>query len=92
MTFGAFIRAHRGQSGEALNQFARHINISPAYWSRIERDLERPPKDELLLNAAERLGLSVDAVFIAAGRLPPDMQVSLREVVQVWRQAGVHYG
>ncbi|MEP6896394.1 MAG: helix-turn-helix transcriptional regulator, partial [Chloroflexota bacterium] len=39
-----------------MNEFARKLDISPAYWSRIERELEKPPKDELIVKAAEQLG------------------------------------
>ncbi|MEH6246684.1 helix-turn-helix transcriptional regulator, partial [Salmonella enterica subsp. enterica serovar Mbandaka] len=47
MPFGAFIRKKREEKGIQMNDFARQLEISPAYWSRIERDMEKPPKDEL---------------------------------------------
>ena len=64
---------------------AASIEISPAYWSRIEREMEKPPKDELILAAAETLGLSSDDAFVAAGRLPPDIQADIRIVVHQYR-------
>jgi len=47
-----------------MNEFARSLGISPAYWSRIERELEKAPKDELITKAAEALGLNPDEAFI----------------------------
>lgn len=69
-----------------MNDFARMLDISPAYWSRIERDRENAPKDELIIKAAEILGVSVDDAFIEASRLPPDLQSEVRDVVQMYRK------
>ena len=57
MAFGAFIRSEREKKEIQMNDFARQLGISPAYWSRIERDIEKPPKDELIRKAAELLGI-----------------------------------
>ena len=46
MAFGAYIRKKREEKDIQLNDFAKLLDISPAYWSRIERELEKPPKDE----------------------------------------------
>ena len=54
MAFGTWIRARREEAGIMLIDFARDINISPAYWSRIERGLEKAPKDQLIISACER--------------------------------------
>ena len=86
MTFGAFIRAKREAKEIQLNDFAGLLNISPAYWSRIERDKENAPKDELIRKAAEILGLSVDDAFIEASRLPPDMQGEVGDIVRMYRK------
>ncbi|MBD3750815.1 MAG: helix-turn-helix transcriptional regulator [Sphingobacteriales bacterium] len=58
MGFGTFIREKREQANVPMNEFARSLGISPAYWSRIERELEKAPKDELIVKAAEKLGLN----------------------------------
>ncbi len=86
MGFGAYIREKREAAGIALNDFARQLDISPAYWSRIEREMEKAPKDNLITNAARLLGLEVDEAFIEASRLPPDMQQDVRAVVQAFRK------
>jgi transcriptional regulator with XRE-family HTH domain len=68
-----------------LTEFARQLEISPAYWSRIETGRENPPKDELIKKAATILGLSEDELFIEASRLPPDMQEEVAEIVRLYR-------
>jgi transcriptional regulator with XRE-family HTH domain len=86
MSFGAYIRQKRDAAGIPLNDFARQIGISPAYWSRIERDLEKPPKDDLITKAAQLLDLSLDDAFVQASRLPPELQQNIGEVVQAYRK------
>jgi transcriptional regulator with XRE-family HTH domain len=54
MSFGPWIRTEREKAEIGLNDFARSIAISPAYWSRIERGMEKAPKDELILAAFRR--------------------------------------
>ena len=87
MPFGAFIRKKREEKGIQMNDFARQLEISPAYWSRIERELEKAPKDELITKAAEALGLNPDEAFIEASRLPPDMQKDVSTVVRLYRKS-----
>ena len=86
MAFGAWIRTEREQAGISLKDFAKSIDISQAYWSRIERGLELAPKDTLIVAACERLGLPTDRAFIEARRLPPDMQGDLALAVSVYRE------
>ena len=83
--FGTYVRTKREEVGMPLTEFARQLEISPAYWSRIETGRENPPKDELIKKAATILGLSEDELFIEASRLPPDMQEEVAEVVRLYR-------
>jgi len=83
--FGTYVRTKREQAGITLTEFARQLEISPAYWSRIETGRENPPKDELIKKAAIILGLSEDELFVEASRLPPDMQEEVAEVVRLYR-------
>lgn len=85
--FGAYIRKKREEQGIAMSDFARQIGISPAYWSRIERDMEKPPKDELIKKAANILGLCKDEAFIASKRVPPDLRDNIREMVKLYRSS-----
>jgi len=86
MSFGAYIRRKREAKGIPMNEFARQLDISPAYWSRIEREMEKPPKDDLIKRAAEILGEDPDEAFIEASRLPPDMQQDVGTVVRLYRK------
>lgn len=83
--FGTYVRTKREEAGMTLTEFARQLEISPAYWSRIETGRENPPKDELIKKAATILGLSEDELFIEASRLPPDMQEEVAEIVRLYR-------
>lgn len=83
--FGTFVRTKRDEAGITLTEFARQLEISPAYWSRIETGRENAPKNELIKKAATILGLNEDELFIEASRLPPDMQQEVAEVVRLYR-------
>jgi transcriptional regulator with XRE-family HTH domain len=86
MSFGAAVRQRRRELEIGLNDFAERIGISAAYWSRIERGREKPPRDELIERAAAVLGLRLDDLFVRAERLPPDMQRDLPRVVSFYRR------
>lgn len=86
MAFGDVIRARRTEMCIGLNDMATRLGISAAYWSRIERDLEGPPRDELIEKAAAILALRLDDLFVEAQRLPPDMQRDIGRVVLAYRR------
>jgi transcriptional regulator with XRE-family HTH domain len=86
MAFGMSVRAKRTEQGIGLNDFSERLGVSPAYWSRVEREQENPPRDELVERAAAILGVRMDDLFVEAGRLPPDMRGDLKQVVQVYRR------
>ena len=86
MPFGDFIRKKREEKQIQMNDFARRLDISPAYWSRIERNMEKPPKDELIRKAAEILDIDPDDAFVEASRLPPDMREDVGNVVRMYRR------
>ena len=86
MSFGSVIRAKRLELGIGLNEISERMDISPAYWSRIERDHEKPPSDALIEKAAAILGLRLDDLFVEANRLPPDMKRDIPKVVLAYRR------
>lgn len=86
MPFGAYIRQKREAKGMQMNDFAQQLGISPAYWSRIERDIEKPPKDELIRKSAEILGENADDAFAEASRLPPDLRGDVGNLVRMYRK------
>ena len=48
MSFGSILRERRTELCIGLTDMAERLGISAAYWSRIERDLESPPRDKLI--------------------------------------------
>lgn len=86
MSFGSVVRERRTALGIGLTDFAERLGISPAYWSRIERDQEKPPRDALIERAAAILGVRLDDLFVEAQRLPPDMQRDIGRVVLAYRR------
>lgn len=86
VSFGVLVRARRSEARIGLNDFAARLGVSPGYWSRVERDQEKAPRDALIERAAAILGIRLDELFIAAQRLPPDMQRDLPRVVFAYRR------
>lgn len=86
MSFGSIIRAKRTELDIGLTDMADRLQISAAYWSRIERDMESPPRDHLIERAAAILGLRLDDLFVEAQRLPPDMRTDMATVVHAYRR------
>ena len=86
MSFGTLIRTKRTELGIGLNDMAGRLGVSPAYWSRIERDKEKPPRDDLIERTAAILGVRLDDLFIEAERFPPDMQKDVARVVRAYRR------
>ncbi len=86
MSFGAVVRTKRKALGIGLNDFSERLGVSAAYWSRIERDHEKPPRDELIERAAAILGERLDDLFVQAARLPPDMRRDMGRVVLAYRR------
>ena len=86
MAFGDVVRARRTELAIGLNDLAERMGISPGYWSRIERNLDKPPSDEVVQRAAAILGIPLDELFVEAERLPPDMRKDMGRVVLAYRR------
>jgi transcriptional regulator with XRE-family HTH domain len=86
MAFGKLVRDSRTSTGMTLAELSAEIDLSIAYLSRIERDRENPPRDELIRRIACALKLSEDVAFAAARRLPPDLQDKCGEVIAAYRR------
>lgn len=86
MSFGAFIRERRVSRGLTLFDVAAEAQVSVPYLSRIERERENVPKDDLIRRIAVILDIPEDEAFAAARRLPPDLRSEAREVFAVYRR------
>ncbi|MFN0194478.1 MAG: helix-turn-helix domain-containing protein [Aestuariivirga sp.] len=73
-------------SNTHLNEFAERLAVSPAYWSRVEREQENPPRDDLVERVAAILEVKLDDLFCEAGRLPPDLRGDIKAVVTLYRR------
>ena len=52
MAFGQTVRMHRNTKGIGLNEFAERLGVSPAYWSRVEREQENLASATILSSAS----------------------------------------
>ena len=53
--FGDVVRQRRIHINMDLKTLAHNLGVSSTYWSRIERNLENPPKDLLIKAAANAI-------------------------------------
>lgn len=84
LVFGEFVRSIRADHRIGLRQFCQKTGIDPSNWSKIERGINAPPKDERVLTFyAESLGLQKDTqdwqnffdlAATAKGLLPSDFR------------------
>ncbi len=85
MNFGELMRHEREKRRISIECVSHATKKSVAYWSMIERGIKPAPSDELISEAAKVIGFDVDAAFVAAGRLPPDMKAKIGDVVALFR-------
>ena len=88
MGFGGYLRQKREERELTLLDVAEQLGISVAYLSRIERERENAPKDELIQKISKVLGLDADEAFAAARRLPPDLRPHAKSMVKLYRRLG----
>jgi len=67
-SLGKRIRDARIEAQQTLRGLARELELSPSYLNDIEFD-RRVPSHEVLRQIAGRLGLELDALLAAAGRV-----------------------
>ena len=78
--FGTFIKELRAKQRLGLREFCLENGYDPSNWSKIEREVSPPPKDEATLREwAKQLGLKPDTddwhkfhdcAAVDAGRIP----------------------
>ena len=87
MGFGSYLRQKREERELTLVELAQRLGISVAYISRIERDRENAPKDELIQKFCKALRLDPDEAYAEARRLPPDLRNHAHEVIAAYRKS-----
>lgn len=71
---GTMLRQGRKDAGLTQREMADVLGVDFTYVSKIENDrVGFPPSDRVLTTWAVRCGLDPDAVFVAAGKCPPDL-------------------
>ena len=83
MTFGELVKDKRIAQGRTLRQFCAENEVDPSNWSKIERNVNPPPKDtKTLAKWAKALGLKpessewqdfMDQADIARGQIPREI-------------------
>ena len=61
----------------SLRAVAREVGIEPSYLSKIERNIEPPPSEEMIRKLAGVLDEDVDVLLALAGKISAD----LREII-----------
>ena len=81
MTFGQHLRYLRSAREVSQRQLAALLDMDPAYLSRVEHDHQQyvPNLDTLkrIVKALDLQQKDADGLFVAAGRLPPDVHAKL---------------
>ncbi len=81
--FGTFVKELRARQRLGLREFCQQYGHDPSNWSKIERELLAPPRDQATLRLwAKQLGLKegspdwlkfFDYAAVDAGRIPDDL-------------------
>lgn len=90
--FGATIRKLRETKGIGLRRFAKAVELSPTYLSRVERGQLLPPAEDKVLAIARELDQDPDVLLAMAGRVASDLIEAIkshpRELGPLIRSAG----
>lgn len=81
MKFGPLIKQLRIEKRLTLRNFCQELDFDPSNWSKVERDVNPPPRDTVLLKKladffdlnAEQRHEFFDAAAVARGEIPSDL-------------------
>ena len=62
-----------------LRQFAKMVDVSPTFLSKMERGEFDPPRPEKIKKMAELLEVDADELLALAGRVDPELNEIIRE-------------
>lgn len=78
-TFGQTLRRLREEAGISLRSFAKMVERTPTYISKIERDEFDPPAEEVIREMARILKQDADDMISLAGRIPSDLPELIKQ-------------
>jgi len=89
MTFSEFIRDRRealkaDDRRFSVRQVAQRIGVEPAYLSKIEREVVKPPSEKTIRALAGELDLDADVLLAMAGKVSTDLQEIIRRRPQLF--------
>ena len=88
MAFGQTVRFHRNDKGFGLNEFAERLGVSPACWSRVEREQENsasatiPPERAAAIHEVKL----DDHISRSRALGQPDLLGDIKAVVTLYRR------
>jgi transcriptional regulator with XRE-family HTH domain len=83
VTFGDYLRECREAKAAtdrsfSVRKLAAKVGIEPSYLSKIERNLQPPPGEEVIRNLAEEVGEDPDVMLALAGKVSSDLLAIIR--------------
>lgn len=78
-TFGQTLRRLREDTGVSLRSFAKMVDRTPTYISKIERDELAPPAEDVIREMARILEQDADDMITLAGRIPSDLPAIIKQ-------------
>ena len=83
LTFGDFLRECREAKAStdrsfSVRKLAARVGIEPSYLSKIERNLQPPPGEEVIRNLAKEVGEDPDLMLALAGKVSSDLLAIIR--------------
>ena len=80
--FGSLIRQEREKQGLSLRTFAKMVELSAAFVSKMETGAWKPPSEEKIRNIASVLGIDPDKLIAMAGRMPKEFLEDALKAIQ----------
>jgi transcriptional regulator with XRE-family HTH domain len=91
MTFGEYLRdlreTHNKSDKEfSLRKVAQRIGIEPSYLSKIERDIEKSPSEDLIIRIAKEFNQDQNVLLAMSGKVSQELQAIILKNPIVFEQ------
>jgi transcriptional regulator with XRE-family HTH domain len=87
MTLSTLLRRARKKKGISVRQLADAVGVSPSFLSRIENGSHARMSVKRLSVLARELGVTLDEICVAAGKIPPEVERFVLSNLPVVRRA-----